>query len=141
MRERGQPCARPRRIFLPNRLAHGINARGRQLVRVERRAARQQLVKQHAQAVDVAARINVQPAHLGLLRRHVGRRADELLELRVNSLVRQGLARGGLGDAEVNYFGHRHAIVQRDEDVRRLDVAVDDPLLVRVLNRLADLNE
>jgi hypothetical protein len=31
--------------------------------------------------------------------------------------------------------------VQRDEDVRRLDVAVDDPLLVRVLDGLADLDE
>jgi len=31
--------------------------------------------------------------------------------------------------------------VQRDHDVRRLEVAVDDPLLVSVLNRLADTDE
>jgi hypothetical protein len=31
--------------------------------------------------------------------------------------------------------------LHRDEDVRRLDVAVDDPFLVRVLNRLADFDE
>ena len=48
---------------------------------------------------------------------------------------------GRLGDAEVDHLRHRHAVVQRDQDVRRLDVAVDDPLLVRVLDRLADLDE
>jgi hypothetical protein len=31
--------------------------------------------------------------------------------------------------------------VQRDEDVRRLDVAMDDALLMRVLDGLADLDE
>ena len=32
-------------------------------------------------------------------------------------------------------------VVLGDEDVRRLDVAVDDPLLVGVLDRLADRHE
>ena len=36
---------------------------------------------------------------------------------------------------------YRHAVVDGDEDVRRLDVAVDDALLMRVLNRAANLNE
>jgi hypothetical protein len=48
---------------------------------------------------------------------------------------------GGLGDAEVDHLGHGHAVVQRDEDVRRLDVAVDDALLVGVLDGVADLDE
>ena len=47
----------------------------------------------------------------------------------------------GLGDAEINHLGHRHAIVQRDENIRRLDVAMDDSLLMRVLNGLANLDE
>ena len=111
-----------------------------QFLRIERRAAGQQFVEQHAQAVDVAARVNVQPAHLRLLRTHVGRRADELLQLREDRLVRQPPF-GGLGDAEINHLRHRHAVVQRDEDVRRLDVAVDDALLMRVLDGLADLDE
>ena len=38
-------------------------------------------------------------------------------------------------------LGTGDAVVQRDQDVRRLEVAVDDPLLVRVLHRLADLDE
>jgi hypothetical protein len=36
---------------------------------------------------------------------------------------------------------HELALVQRDQDVGGLDVAVDDPLLVRVLDGLADLDE
>ena len=78
-------------------------------------------------------------AHLRLLRTHVGRRADELLEGREEGLVGQALAGGGLGDAEINHLGHRHAVVQRDQDVRGLDVAVDDALLVRVLDGVANL--
>ena len=47
----------------------------------------------------------------------------------------------GLGDAEVDHFHHRFAVVQRDEHVRRLDVAVDDPLQVGVLDGVADRDE
>jgi hypothetical protein len=47
-----------------------------------------------------APRVDVQPAHLRLLGADVGRRADELLELREQRLFRQFLQRG-LGDAEV----------------------------------------
>ena len=54
-------------------------------------SARQQFVEQHAERVDVAARVDVQAAHLRLLRTHVGRRADELLELREERLVGQPL--------------------------------------------------
>ena len=46
-----------------------------------------------------------------------------------------------LGDAEINHLGHRHAVVHRHQDVRRLDVAVNDPFLVRVLDGLANLDE
>ena len=47
----------------------------------------------------------------------------------------------GLGDAEVDHFGRRLAVSKRDEHVCRLDVAVNDSLLVSVLNRLADKHE
>ena len=46
-----------------------------------------------------------------------------------------------LGHAEVDHLGHRLAVVERDQDVGRLDVAVDDALLVGVLDRLADRDE
>ena len=61
-------------------------------------------------------------------------------KLREDRLVRQ-LLLDRLGDPEVDHLRHRHAVVQRDEDVRGLDVAVDDPLLMRVLDGLADLDE
>ena len=44
-----------------------------------------------------------------------------------------------LGDAEVDDLGVRLAVVHRDQHVRRLDVAVDDALLVRVLDGVGDL--
>ena len=48
---------------------------------------------------------------------------------------------GRLGQAEVDHLGDRLAVVALDQDVRGLEVAVDDPLLVRVLHRRADLAE
>ncbi len=47
----------------------------------------------------------------------------------------------GFGHAEVDDLGNRFLIVFGDEDVRRLDVAVNDPFLMRVLDRLADGDE
>ena len=107
---------------------------------VERCDPRQQLVEQHPQAVDVTARINIQPAHLRLLRAHVSRGPDELLELGVNGLPRQLLLRC-LGNTEVNDLRYRQPIMKRRQDVRGLDVPVDNPLLMRVLNRVTDLDE
>jgi hypothetical protein len=72
-----------------------------------------------------------------LLRAHVERRADQLAVAGRQRLRRQA-AGDGLGDPEVDDLGHRHAILQRHQDVGRLDVAVDDPFLMRVLDRLAD---
>ena len=46
-----------------------------------------------------------------------------------------------LGDAEVDHLGHRLAVVQCDQHVRRLDVAMNDALLVGVLDGLADRDE
>src|SRR3989442_1482153 len=128
------------RFFHTDDLPQGIETAPQQLLAIKGRLAYQQLVEQHAQAVDVRPRINVQPAHLRLLGADVSRRADELLELREHRLVRQLLLRG-LGDAEINHLRHRFAVVQRDENVRGLDVAMDDALLVRVLDRLADFDK
>src|SRR5262249_44271131 len=46
-----------------------------------------------------------------------------------------------LGDAEVNDLGHRLVIVHGDQDVGGFQVPVDDPFLVRVLDRVADGDE
>jgi len=45
---------------------------------------------------------------------------------------------GRLGDAEIDHLRDRDSVMERDQDVRRLDVAVDDPLLMRMLHGLAN---
>jgi hypothetical protein len=107
---------------------------------VERLGAGQQFVEQHAERIDVGARVDVEPRHLRLLGRHVLGRAEDLRVLREQRLLGQ-LGAGRLGDAEVDHLRHRHAVVQRHQHVARLDVAMDDALVVRVLDRLADLGE
>src|SRR5687768_2047113 len=47
----------------------------------------------------------------------------------------------GFGDAEIDDLRDRDAVVERDEDVRGFDVAMDDSFLVRVLDGGADLDE
>ena len=59
----------------------------------------------------------------------------------MDGLVGQDLAGGGFGNAEINHLGHRHAVVERDQDVGGLDVPMDDALLVRVLDGVANLHE
>ena len=102
-----QPGGGPQRLLFPDDSANFIQARFQQPVGLKRSFARQQLIQQHAQRVDVAARVNVQPAQPGLFRAHVGRRADKLLEGREQGLVGQALIGGGFGDAEINDLGHR----------------------------------
>ena len=46
-----------------------------------------------------------------------------------------------LSQTEVDHLGNRPAVVLSDQNVRRLDVAVDDPFLMGMLNRLANLHE
>ena len=45
------------------------------------------------------------------------------------------------GHSEVDDLRDRMVVLGSDEDVRRLQIAVDDPFLVRVLNAFAKLNE
>ena len=102
--------------------------------------AGEEFVQQHAKAVDVGARVDVLAGQAELLRTHVGGRADELPEAGGEGLLGQGLL-DRLGNTEVDDFRGRPAILQRDEYVRRLEVAMDDAFLVRVLNGAADLDE
>ena len=91
--QRAQPRRGPHRFFLADRPAHLVQSGLQQFFGIKRRLAGEQFVEQHAQRVDVAARVNVQPAHLRLFRTHVGRRADELFERGEQRLVGQPAAR------------------------------------------------
>ena len=64
-----------------------------------------------------------------------------MLEGGKQSLIRQPLVGRRLGDAKINHLGHRHAIIVGHQDVRGFNVAMNDALLMRVLNGLGDVDE
>ena len=75
-----------------------------------------------------------------MLGAHVEGRADHQAVGRVERVLGQRLMHG-FGEAEVDDLGHRLAVVEADKDVRRLQVAMDDPLVMGVLDRLANRDE
>ena len=58
------------------------------LARLERPRAGEQLVEQHAETVDIGARVDVLAGEAELLGAHVGGRADELADAGGERLVR-----------------------------------------------------
>ena len=108
---------------------------GRLRLSAVRQLAGQQLVQHDAERIDVAYRRHGLAAHL--LRARVIRRHHAQPIIVAGDLAR--IARlQELGDAEVEQL--RHA-VGADQDVRRLQVAMDDGAAVRVGDRGADLAE
>ena len=95
---------------------HGVAALPRQLAGAE-------LVENAAQAEQVGPAVDLVAP--GLLRRHVGGRADDHAQLR-----QPFVPLGRLGQAEIEDF-HPAAGGGVQPDVGRLDVAVDQPVLVR----------
>ena len=99
---------------------------------VERRMQRQRLVEGGAEGVDVRAVVERGAPGGDLLGRHVDRRAHELA-----------------GDGHARLLEHAreaevvdaHPPVRREEEVRGLDVVVDDPVFVRVVERLGHLGQ
>jgi hypothetical protein len=106
---------------------------------VERAHAGEQLVEHHAQRVHVGARVDVGGGARELLGAHVGGRAHRRAGDRGRRRV--GPRRHRLGDPEVDDLAVRLPVDLGHEHVRRLEVAVDDALLVRVLHRAAHLAE
>jgi len=98
---------------------------------------RQHLEEQHAQGVDVRPYVGAVDVAAHLLRAHVRQGADDAARLLADGRqpcvhVRQP------GHAEVQHLG---LPVGAHEDVRGLQVAVDDAAQVGVVDRLADLDE
>ena len=113
----------------------------RSRLRVERRGAGEQFVEQHAEGDrcrcgyrcrGCSARPAPGDMYTGV--------PTICAEFRVERLLGQ-LLTDRLGHAEVDDLGHRLAVVDRDQDVRRLEVAVDDAFLMGMLHGLADRNE
>lgn len=98
-------------------------------VGAERHNARQHLVEDDAQGVDVRA--NVNPFPLRLFRRNVVRTTHEQPRLG------QGLHASRSGNAEVHDL---HRSIRRDHDILGLDVAVHDAMLVRSVQSRSHLS-
>jgi hypothetical protein len=75
-----------------------------------------------------------------LLWTHVPRRAHEGSDLSKHGLG-YSLGRRRFGESEIDNSRDRLAIHLRNQDVRRLEVAVDNRFLMRVLHSFADLDE
>ncbi len=113
--------------------------RKRRVAKLEGGDAREQLVEQRAERVDVGAGVEIE-AHRRLLRAHVGGRADELAEAGGEGAPGEtGI--DGAGDPEVDHLGDGSPFFRGDEDVAGLQVAVNDPLLVRRVHGMADGGE
>ncbi len=113
--------------------------------------AREELIKHHAQGVDVGPGIQVVRRAGDLLRAHVRDGPDELPRVGVHRGALQA-GPGEAGDPEVEDLrlcapvercgaGRGRGLAFDDQDVPRLEVAVNDPPLVRVLDRIADPHE
>ena len=101
-----------------------------------RALAREQLVKQHAEAVLIGGVSHLLAARLfgaGVFRRHQPHRRRRRVE-RVGGQV--GVE--NLSDAEIEQLRRP---ISGDQDVARFDIAVDDLLLVRVGDGGADLTK
>ena len=96
--------------------------------------ARQHFVHHAAQRKEVAAPVEV--AARGLLGAHVGRGANGHADLREHQTGRRGSCHKRLADTEVCDDGV--AFVQ--QDVLRLDVAVDDVVPMRVVEGISHLH-
>ena len=138
--ETGHARARLRRHFLTDAPLEFRQRRGLELRGIQRRHAGEQFVEQHAQRVNIRARVHLRPAQPRLLRTHIRRRAHELAQSRVQR--RPGVhAAHGLGDSKINDHRPRLTVGFTDEDVRRLQIPVNDPARMGVLHRTADLAE
>ena len=138
--QRADLRTRPQRLHFANHTPHFVEPRCPQDLFVERGRAGQQFVQQDSERIDVAPRVHVQAAQLRLLGRHVQGRADHLPVGREQRPVGQLLVQG-FRDAEIDHFHDGLVVVQRDHDVGRLEIAMDDPFLVRVLHRPADIDK
>ena len=109
-------------------------------VTFERPLAGEHLVEHGAKAEDIRPVIDALPPHL--LGRHVAHRAEHEAGIGLGALGQSVAALGWLAfselrDAEVENL---HAAVSRDEQVLRLEIAVDDAALVRGGKTPRDLN-
>jgi hypothetical protein len=142
--EAGGGCTRPRRIHFAHLLQVLQQPSFLHRAGIVRQTPRQQFVEQHAERIDIGANVNLAASEVRLLGTHVTRRAEAAAPKRhrfARSRVAKAAIAQGLGDAKVDDLRHRRAIDGCDQHVARLQVAVNDSPLVRVVHAAADLDE
>src|SRR5262249_13125951 len=87
--------------------------------------------------VNVTARVDVHIVQLGLFRRHIFQSPNEHADFRVDASFGQ-LWPNRFGHAEVNHLRYGLAVIKSDQDVGRLQVAMNDSLLMSVLHAVTD---
>src|SRR5580704_15926552 len=109
---------------------------------VERQLANQESVENDAEGIDVSAAVQVRDTG-SLFRTHVAGCPDQRAAVAGKSegLFESRSWGNRFGDAEVDDAGNRLAIDFSDENVGRLQVTMDDGLLMCVLNAFANLDE
>ena len=115
------------------------------LVALEQLPAREHFVEDHAECPDVGAAIDRLASRL--LGTHIGGRAEHDAGARLGGCRdrrrvrhrRPACARRGGREFRDSEVQHLHRPIGSDLDVRGLEIAVDDPLLVRSFERLGDL--
>src|ERR1035441_2040683 len=105
------------RCLLANGAKDFINGGAPQRGGIEWLFAREQLIKQNSQRVNVTARVNIQAAQARLFGTHVSRGADELVKSSEKRFVRQRSRRRGFSNAEINNLGNRLPVLFGDENV------------------------
>ena len=96
----------------------------------KRRPAGEEFVKHGAKAIDIGARRNLGRIAAGLLGGHVARRAEDRAGLRFRAVILKDL-----GQPEI---GHQGLVVLIEQDVRRLEVAMDDAVGMQVVHGSGD---
>ena len=133
-------CGGLRRVALRQIAQEDVDGLGGDVRRRDERLSAHQFKQDGAQRIHIAARVHMAATVLDLLRADVARCAHELVHARKLRL-RDVAALQHLRDAEVDHLRRDLPRLVAHHDVGGLQIAVDDPFLMRVMHRLANRHE
>ena len=132
--------ARGRNRRRADRVADPAGAATPQGLAIDRRLAAEQFVEDHAEGVQVAADVRRLGQSVGLLGAHVLGRPDRVSRFGRRRSIGERLVEA-LRDAEVDHDRLRTRVELVDEDVRRLEIAVQHAAAMGVRHRIDDAPE
>ncbi len=134
------PSAWGSRVLIPDDIPYMLDATSAKHLTVKRQGTGQQLIEQHAEGIDVRTRVDVPCRHVCLFGTHVLRGSYQLSGFSKQCSIGRRLA-DGLGDAEVYDLGDRLIALHVHQDIRGLEIPMNDALLVGMLNAFAYVHE